>query len=123
MGKPCHIIQLGDHDPDGKAIVLFTERELRQYAGPDTDLHFERVALNERQIDLHHLPTRPDKKGGVAVDLDALPPEELRRLVRGAIERHIDADAWALSSAASERDAERLIATILPPTERNEELR
>jgi hypothetical protein len=64
-------------------------------------LVFERVAVNEGQIRHWELPTRPTKRDGnkhangwpdgrPSVELDAIPPSELRALVRLCIERHVD---------------------------------
>ena len=58
----------------------------------------ERIALTEEQIEEFDLPTRPTKRQGNthaasfegdSVELDALPPHELRSMVRDCIERHI----------------------------------
>ena len=60
---------------------------------------FCRVAVTPAQIEAWELPSRPTKTsdprtkkwtGGDSVELDAIPPETLRSLVRVCIERHID---------------------------------
>jgi hypothetical protein len=74
------------------------EEGIREFA-PWADLHFERVAVTPEQIVEWQLPTRPTKrtdtrsKGfiGESVEVDAIPPEELRRLVDDSIAQHIDA--------------------------------
>jgi hypothetical protein len=64
-------------------------------------LAFERMAINEGQIAGWNLPTRPTKREGnshakdwpdgrPSVELDSLPPSELRALVRYCIEQHAD---------------------------------
>jgi hypothetical protein len=108
VNKPCHILQLGDYDPAGRDIVAFTERSLREYAR-SADLHFQLLALTAEQVEAYQLPTRPDKQGGRAVELDALPPAELQRLVRDAIEPLVDREAWALHEEQEQADRERLI--------------
>jgi hypothetical protein len=56
---------------------------------------FERVAVTPEQIVAWDLPTRPDKKSGdPAVEVDAIPPNQLRDMCRHAIERHVDANRW-----------------------------
>jgi hypothetical protein len=56
--------------------------------------------VTEEQIDDISLPSRPTKSsdpraekfdGDASVELDAIPPDDLRDLVRATIERHIDA--------------------------------
>lgn len=107
VNKPCYILQLGDYDPAGRDIVAFTERSLREYA-PTAELHFQLLALTADQVEEYQLPTRPDKQGGRAVELDALPPAELQRLVRVAIEPLIDPGAWAVHEEDEAADRERL---------------
>jgi hypothetical protein len=98
ISKPTHIYFLGDRDPSGLNIAENVERRLREFA-PMEDVSFTRLAVTAAQIEEFDLPTRPTKTtdsrarnfAGESVELDAIPPVELRRLVRGAIEEHIDA--------------------------------
>lgn len=97
--RPAYLYYFGDHDPSGVDISRHTEKQLRELA-PSADITFERVAVIPAQIEAWKLPTRPTKKTdtrakrfkGESVELDALKPERLRRLVRDCIERHIDPD-------------------------------
>jgi hypothetical protein len=116
-GQRTVIYYFGDHDPSGLDIDRHIEQSLGQIlAGLDhpaligsfDDLtkelafdsycDFERIAVTEEQIEDWNLPTRPTKKTdtrsksfkGESVDLDAIPPEELRRLARKVIEQHVD---------------------------------
>jgi hypothetical protein len=97
-GKPCFIYHLGDHDPSGVHAAKKIEQTLREMA-PFADIHFERLAVTEEQIEEWNLPSRPTKESdprakdwnsGDSVELDAIEPDELRHIVREAIERHID---------------------------------
>jgi hypothetical protein len=74
---------------------LETLRELAPFA----DIHFERLAVTPEQIEEWNLPSRPTKEsdpryktwnGDDSVELDAIEPDELRNIVREAIERHVD---------------------------------
>ena len=99
--KPAYIYHLGDHDPSGRAAGEHIERTLRELA-PDAEIHFERLAATVEQIETMRLPTRPTKHsdsratkfetqfGQGSVELDAIHPDALRDIVRGAIERHVD---------------------------------
>jgi hypothetical protein len=99
-GKPAYLYYFGDYDPSGVDITRVVERGIREFA-PDAEIHFERVAVTEEQIETWSLPTRPTKKSdsrsknfeGESVEVDAIPPELLRQLVRERIEQHIDEDA------------------------------
>lgn len=97
--KPVHIYYLGDHDPSGVDIPRKVEASLREFA-PEMDLTFTRLAVTAEQITEFGLVTRPTKQSdsraknfeGESVEVDAISPDELRALVRGAIESHIDHD-------------------------------
>jgi hypothetical protein len=93
---PVFIYHLGDFDPSGVDAGRAIEAKLREYA-PAAEIHFERLAVTPDQIAAWHLPSRPTKAtdsrakgfGAVSVELDAIPPDRLRSLVRDAIERHL----------------------------------
>jgi hypothetical protein len=95
--RPCYVYYFGDHDPSGLDISRKVEQDLRGFA-PDVDLYFERVAVTPEQIEEWELPSRPTKKTdtrakhftGDSVEVDAIPPAQLRQLARDCIERHID---------------------------------
>ncbi len=93
VGKPAFICHLGDHDPSGRNAGEKIEATLRELA-PDAEIHFERLAVTMSQIaDLDH-PLRQTKHtdsrakrfeaefGARSVELDAIHPDELRRIVR-----------------------------------------
>jgi hypothetical protein len=94
---PAYLYYFGDHDPSGRDIDRFVERELRRHA-PDADLTFRRVAVLKRQIEQYGLQTRPTKKtdsraksfDGESVEVDAIDPDTLRALCEKCITRHID---------------------------------
>jgi hypothetical protein len=87
--KPVHLYYLGDYDPSGVDIPRQVERRLCEFA-PDAETHFERVAVTPEQIRTLQLPTRPTKKtdsrakafGNQSVEVEAIPPATLRKLIR-----------------------------------------
>lgn len=99
QGKPTFLYYFGDHDPSGLDIPRSVEQRLREFA-PDAEITFERVAVTPLQISAMSLPTRPTKKTdtrsakfeGESVEVDAIAPDELRRLAESCITRHIDQD-------------------------------
>ena len=113
--KPTYLYYLGDWDPSGVDIPRKVEAGIREYA-PDVDLYFERIAVNEDQITLMNLPTRPTKKSdsrarrftGESVEVDAIPPDKLRSLVRMNISQHINFVALKSLEAAEESERELL---------------
>jgi hypothetical protein len=107
VAEQAVIYYFGDHDPSGLHISTSIEAGLRRLCaqllnGFDPDmLLFERVAVTEDQIADLDLPSRPTKTKGnthakgwpdgrPSVELDAIPPDELRYLVQFCIEQHVD---------------------------------
>jgi hypothetical protein len=119
-GKPAYLYYLGDHDPSGVDIPRNVEARLREFA-PEAAIHFQRLAVTPKQIVELHLPTRPTKasdsraKGfaGQSVEVDAIPPSELRGLVRRSIEQHVNKRALRTLQIAekSEREIIGFLAT------------
>jgi hypothetical protein len=118
LDKPAYIYHLGDADPSGECAAQKIEQTLREFA-PTAEIHFERLAVLEHQIDEWNLPTRPTKttdsrarKFGRAesVELDAIHPDKLRDLVRGAILRHLPADQLRVLRVAEDSEREMLRA-------------
>ncbi len=110
--KPTVIYHLGDFDPSGVMAGNKIEETLREFA-PDAELTFVRLAVTPAQIAEWSLPSRPTKasthtKGwrGDSVELDAIPPDTLRKLVRDAIEHHLPREQFDVLKVAekSEQD-------------------
>jgi hypothetical protein len=116
VGKPAFISYFGDHDPSGVDIPRKIEAGLRAAAGDAVPITFIRAAVTPEQIARWNLPTRPTKasdsraKGfaGDSVELDAIPAPTLREIVRGCIERHLDAEQLEVLRAAEESERELL---------------
>jgi hypothetical protein len=118
--KPAYVYAFFDHDPSGEHSAKHIERKLREFA-PDAEIHFELVAVTEEQIEEWELPTRETKREGNrhaknfegdSCELDSIPPDRLRDLVRECIMRHIDRARLATVQAAeeSERAALKMFA-------------
>jgi hypothetical protein len=114
-GKASYIYQFGDHDPTGCLIPKVIEQRLTEFCEQyDCALPtVERIALTPAQIRRYRLPTRPTKRAGNthakqftgdSTELDALPPNVLRRLVRNCIERHISSTQVEALRAAEESE-------------------
>jgi hypothetical protein len=104
---PSYIYHLGDFDPSGVNAGEKIEATLRELA-PRAEIHFRRIAVTPGQITAWNLPTRPTKStdsrskgfGDISVELDAIEPEQLRELVRAAIEKHLPAGQLDVLKAA-----------------------
>ncbi|MBA7612582.1 hypothetical protein ES703_19818 [subsurface metagenome] len=127
---PVKVLQLTDFDPSGEDMVRDLEDRLTRYGAADIEL--EKIALTSDQVSTLGLPPMPAKKsdpryvrfaqsfGDQVVELDALPPDELERIVSTAIEELIDQDAWnaEVEKAKQEKEeAQRRIDELLDQLE------
>jgi hypothetical protein len=114
--KPAWLYYFGDHDPSGVDIPRAVNKGLRELA-PDADIIFKRVAVLPEHIEEFNLLTRPTKKSdsrskafkGESVEVDAIPPDSLREMVRSCIERHVDDDVLARTRRVEEAERSTLL--------------
>jgi hypothetical protein len=114
-GKKSYLYQFGDHDPSGCLIPQIIESRLNEFC-EQADCQapiVERIALTPEQVRSYRLPTRPTKREGNthakdfkgrSTELDALPPQVLRDLVRDCIEQHISSAQVEALRAAEESE-------------------
>ncbi|MBA7627820.1 hypothetical protein ES703_35289 [subsurface metagenome] len=127
---PTRVLQLTDFDPSGEDMVRDLEDRLTRYGAEDFDL--VKIALTSDQVSTLGLPPMPAKKsdpryqrfaasyGDQVVELDALPPDDLDRIVSTAIKDLIDPGAWnaEVEKARQEREeAQRRIEELLDKLE------
>jgi hypothetical protein len=116
-GKRSYLYQFGDHDPTGCLIPKSIESRLNEFCQKHNCRRpiVERISLTKDQVTQYRLPTRPTKRegnkharnfSGESVELDALPSEQLRALVRECIERHISPETVNVARAAEESERE-----------------
>jgi hypothetical protein len=119
QGKPAYLYYFGDYDPSGLDITRVVEKGIREFA-PEAEIHFERLAVTERQIRLYDLPTRPTKttdsrsKGfvGESVEVDAIPPATLREMVEECIVEHLDVRQLEATKETERLERETLLSII-----------
>lgn len=124
--RPAYLYYFGDYDPSGLDISRHLYERLASLA-PDAEIHFERVAVTAGQIDEFHLPTRPTKRTdsrsrgfiGESVEVDAIPPAQLRRMVRACIEQHVDKALLAQLEYA-ESEERRILRWLASPVGRQQ---
>jgi hypothetical protein len=116
-GKQIIIYHLGDYDPSGVAAGESIVNSFRDDF--NVEIQFVRAAVTEEQIDLLHLPTRPVKAsdsraaswdGGDCVELDTMPPVEIRALVTECITQHIEKRQWKAMQKTESEEREMLEA-------------
>jgi len=116
IGKPITILYLGDHDPGGWEIARTLETDLQRFK---VEAEVVQLAVLPWQIEAFKLPTRLGKEkdsrlpefrrvfeSDRCVEVDAIPPPVLTRIVKEAIEARIDWAAWARSEAIEEAQRE-----------------
>jgi len=130
--KPTKILQLTDFDPSGEDMVRDLDDRLSRYGGGDFEV--EKIALTRDQVETLGLPPMPAKTsdprydtfaasyGEECVELDALPPDELERIVRDAIEGLINQEAWDTKKEKIEEEREKVQERIDKLTEYLDEL-
>lgn len=116
------ILHLGDHDPSGMDMSRDIEDRLQLFHSahgftPPTML---RLALNMEQIERYSPPPNPAKSsdaryhayeqefGTESWELDALEPSLIGTLIREAIEKYREPDAWSASLAREETERQQL---------------
>lgn len=135
INKPITIFYLGDHDPSGQDIERDLYSRVLSYDSGYFDL--ERLAIHKSDIVNFDLPPLRIKDGdGRAakfraqygedcVELDALPPPELRRRIKDAVENLLDVELWNRAievekvELASIRDAGVMWANLTKPKQPN----
>jgi hypothetical protein len=118
-GKGVTIFHLGDYDPSGHAAADAIERTFRESF--DCSINLNRIAILREQIEEFNLPTRPTKQsdsrarnwqGSECVELDSMPPSELRSLVENAITSLIDWYEWEQLKQVEREEQETLERTL-----------
>lgn len=112
--KQAHILYFGDFDPSGQDIERNIREKLQGTFGVSVDV--ERKALTREQIDRFKLPPQPAKRsdsryddfvkehGDMAVELDALPPDELRDLIRESVSEYFDQEYYQTEVLPKQRE-------------------
>lgn len=127
--KPTIILHLGDYDPSGVSIFDSVAEDVAAFVDADRrhgliTVQFERVALTDDQVRRYALPTAPPKitdsrsKGwdGGTCQLEALPPNVIADILRGAIASHIDHAQLGIDKGRedSERDEIQMLLLAAP---------
>ena len=101
--KPMTVFYLGDHDPSGRNIERDMGERIRSYGAT---FIIKRLAIHAADIAAFRLPPLRVKEtdsraagflrrySNKCVELDALPPTELRRRVEEAVTEMLDRELW-----------------------------
>jgi hypothetical protein len=111
-GKPVFVYHLGDFDRSGQDAANDLERKLLAYT-KTVHVEFARLAVTLSDIERHNLPTREPKRKTTAdkrwphdfaCELDAMPPDMLRRYVEFVCRHHLPDSEMAELLAAEESE-------------------
>lgn len=109
-----HVLYLTDHDATGVFMDGDFRSRLDRYGGEEIPV--TRIALTTDQVRTFKLPPNPvhpkdsrspayvRKFGDRAWELDALPPDELGKIVRKALLKFVDRKKWAAVDALEEQE-------------------
>jgi hypothetical protein len=128
-----YIIYLGDHDPCGYVIEKsarerLIEHLLDRFGWTIIDVverlrwtrvgflkedfeEFSVTALDAKEGDSNRVKFE-DEHGPECAELEGLPPHELRRRVRKAVEERMDLTAWTTAKEIEDRNRERLVEVV-----------
>ena len=98
--RECYLYYCGDFDPSGLSIYDSIKNRIGNFG---VSINYERIALTEEQIKKYRLPSDPGKQSDPnynkfvalygddkVVELDSLPPDILRDIIRECITKNID---------------------------------
>lgn len=116
-GQKPILLYLGDHDPSGEDMVRDVRDRLSTF-GVEVDVR--KVALTTPQVKSYDPPPNPAKltdsraaayieqHGEFSWEVDAIPPEELQRLIRVAFTEVVDLDAMREIITQEKEDKKKL---------------
>jgi hypothetical protein len=124
ISKPKIVFYLGDHDPSGRDIERDFRRRVQSYMPRGKTFDLRRLAIFAADIQRFKLPplqVKPSDSRAMSflvkfsnrcVELDALPPTELRRRLRSAIEGVLDMEAWKRAVKVEEGEVQSILETV-----------
>lgn len=115
------VLHVGDHDPSGVHMFGSLDEDVRSFLdglGNGGRVEFQRLAVTTDQVEELGLPTAPPKPtdkrsfSGDTVQAEAIPPDELARIVRAAIDDRFDAYAFQGILDVEEEQRKKLVKHV-----------
>jgi hypothetical protein len=122
-GRPTFVYVLTDHDASGMSVADTVARDLPKHAN-GVEVTVRKIAVTPEQIQEYRLITQPvttsdsraskfiERYGTECAELDSLPANAVRALVREAIEQHIDPHQLHVMKLA-EQEERRIYGELL----------
>jgi hypothetical protein len=123
ISKPIFVFYLGDHDPSGREIETNALRRVQEYMTA-WSFSLSRLAIHAQDIHDWKLPPLRIKDsdsraadfyvrhGEDCVELDALPPSELRQRIEEAVISKLDRAAWERAVAVEKVEIANIQETV-----------
>jgi len=123
--KTCHILFFGDYDPSGRDIIRHIQDTFFRF-GLYSKFKIETniIAITAEQIEQYNIPPMPTKHadprtnkwitthGDVAVELDAIDPNELQLIIRKSIEDLFDDEIYDKKEELVSKGQEKLTKMV-----------
>lgn len=124
QNKKCTILHFADHDPTGVDMSRDIVERSKKYEGlglGKKNFTLERCGLTRGQVKKHSLLPNPTKSkdprtpayvskyGTECWELDALPPNVFKNIIRESIEKHINQKIWTKNAIRQEREHETIL--------------
>jgi len=113
--RPLVVFYIGDLDPAGVLIDVSLKRELREHLRHDIALDFRRIGINEEQVELYDLPTKPRKDSDkrsqqitYSVEAEAMPACDLRAILRLEVEDLLPEGALHAAKVAEQSERKHI---------------
>lgn len=115
------VLHLGDLDPSGVHMFGSLDEDVRSFLeglGAGGKVDFVRLAVTAEQVDRLELPTSPAKESdrrsfsGETVQAEAIPPDELARIVRQSIDDRLDGHVFSQVLAVEEQQRTQLVEQV-----------
>lgn len=119
------VLHIGDHDPSGVHVFSSLDEDVTAFVRANGgDVVFQRLAVTPRQIERLNLQTAPAKDtdrrsfAGVGddpnatVQAEAIPPDELARIVEDKIGDYFDMDVYQSVLDIEDTERQRLVAKV-----------
>ena len=115
------ILYVGDYDQAGVLIDRSIEKDLRGFLEDwPGELSFERLAVNDEQIDSMGLPTRPPKASDArspevrrAVEAEAIPAPAMREIVTAALQGLIPERVLTVEKLVEEQERQDIYSSLI----------
>lgn len=95
------VLHIGDLDPSGVHVFKALAEDIRAFTEEKAEIEFTRLAVTAKQVKEMNLPTDKPKATDnreypydFTCQAEAIDPAELARIVREAVEGHIDPGRW-----------------------------